>query len=89
MLSELLQKLESEHGIAPAQGQRILNTIVQHIKENFPAAGPMIDKILGGESSATTTNTDVQNNSENESDLEKLEDLAKSKLGGLFGGNKI
>lgn len=30
ILSELLQKLESEHGISPDQGNSIVNTIVQH-----------------------------------------------------------
>ena len=89
MLSELLQKLEGEHGIAPAQGTGILNTITQHIKQQFPVVGEMLDKVLGSQANSTVNSSNPLNTSVNESSLQQLEDLAKSKLGGLFGGNKL
>lgn len=88
MLSELLQKLEAEHGIDPAQGTNILNTIAQHIKEKFPMVGGMIDNLFAGQGTTTTSaadNTNVQSSNNSESTLQQLEDMAKSKLGGLFG----
>ncbi len=54
MLSELLQKLETEHGIPPAKGSAIINTIIQHVKEKFPQVAGMIDGFLG---SQTPTNS--------------------------------
>ena len=90
MLSGLLDKLEQEHGIAPAQGSGILNTIAQHIKEQFPQIGGMLDSVLGTQSAATSATTNTVNpttatNSGSTSSLEELEEMAKSKLGGIFG----
>ncbi|MDQ6904336.1 MAG: hypothetical protein M3139_15165 [Bacteroidota bacterium] len=85
MLSELLQKLETEHGIPPAKGSAIINTIIQHVKEKFPQVAGMIDGLLG---SQTPTNSNVKgnpSNDESENSLQQLEDRAKSKLGGFFG----
>ncbi len=83
MISELLQKLESEHGISPDQGNGIVNTIVQHLKEKFPQVGGMIDSAFGTHGPAPS-NT-AGDSSGSESSLEKMENFAKSKLGGLFG----
>jgi len=89
MLQDLIKKLEAEHGIAPEQGNGILNTIVQHIKEKFPMVGQMLDNTIGSSSSSATNTTNVQNNSSsNETSLQQLEELAKSKLGSFFGGSK-
>jgi len=92
MLSDLLKKLEGEHGISPSQGTDILSTITQHIKEKFPMIGGMLDNVLGSQASSSmnTTNmntTDTPNVHENS--LQQLEELAKSKLGGLFGGTRM
>ncbi len=57
MVSELLQKLENEHGITPSQAQGILNTIAMHIKEKFPMVGGMIDNVIGGNTSSASTNS--------------------------------
>ncbi len=84
MLSDLLQKLEGQHGIAPEQGQSILNTITQHIKENFPSIGGMLDGVLGQQAAANQTSSTTAQTAGNESTLQKLEDLAKSKLGGMI-----
>ena len=92
MLSELIEKLEREHGISTAQSHGILNTIAQHIKEKFPMVGGMIDNIFGSDAaSPSTNNTDIQdtNASASETTSEKMEDLVKSKLGGFFEGNKL
>ncbi len=85
MLSELLQKLENEHGISPDQGNSIVNTIVQHLKEKFPQVGGMIDGVLGTGASAPSNTVGTADSSGTGSSLEKLEGFAKSKLGGLFG----
>lgn len=84
MLSDILQKLEAQHGIAPQQGQDILNTITQHIKENFPSIGGMLDGVIGQQGATNQTSVAGSESTGNESALQKLEDLAKSKLGGLI-----
>lgn len=84
MLTDLLQKLEAQHGIAPAQGQNILNTITQQLKEKFPMVGNMLDNVIGGNAAAANTSGAQPN--VHESKLQQLEELAKGKLGGLFGG---
>ncbi|HVZ95308.1 MAG TPA: hypothetical protein VG847_00430 [Chitinophagaceae bacterium] len=96
MIEELLQKLQSEHGLNAEQAGGILNTISGFIKEKFPMAAGMIDNFLPHTQNAGTTA-----NSQGSGDMldeisnmipggagEKLEELAKSKLGGLFGGDK-
>lgn len=88
MLTELLEKLEGQHGISPELGKGVLNTIVEHIKEKFPMVGNMLNGVLGGQAgSATTDNSSNQTNAGTggESTLQILEDLAKNKLGGMFG----
>lgn len=86
MLSDILQKLEAEHGIDPAQGQNILNTITQQITERFPAVGGILNGVLGQQ--ATTTQAQTQTTSlpstGQETTLQKLEDMVKGKLGGLI-----
>ena len=85
MLSGLLEKLEQQHGLAPSQSSGILNTIAQHIKEQFPQIGGMLDSVLGTQSSGTDATSAGQSNVAGNSSLGELEELAKSKLGGLFG----
>ncbi|MEO8861314.1 MAG: hypothetical protein ABI358_07815 [Ginsengibacter sp.] len=85
MLSELLQKLETEHGIPPAQGSGIINTIIEHVKAKFPQVGGMIDSVLGSQMSSTSNMQGANVSDGSENSLQQLEDLAKTKLGGLFG----
>ena len=88
MLKDLLAKLEAQHGIDPTMGQGVLNTIVQHIKEKFPMVGGMLDSVMGGQQGSTTdpnSSIPTSNSGTGESTFQKLEDLAKGKLGGLLG----
>jgi len=99
-MEELLQKLQSIHGLSAGQAQGILGTITGYIKEKFPMVAGAIDNFFPQNNaseagtSATTGNT-TQGSSDfldKISDMipggagEKLEQLAKDKLGGLFGG---
>lgn len=85
MLSELLQKLETEQGIPPAQGSAIINTIIQHVKEKFPQVAGMLDSVLGSQISGTSNMPGAAASDGSENSLQQLEDLAKTKLGSIFG----
>ncbi|GAC1591247.1 MAG: hypothetical protein NVS3B19_12220 [Ginsengibacter sp.] len=82
-MQELLNKLQNEHGLSAEQSSGILNTVANFIKEKVPMAAGMIDSYFpqGGTATANADGTSNQN----ESTLGKLEDFAKSKLGGMFG----
>lgn len=99
-MEELIQKLQSEHGLSAEQSQGILNTITNFVKEKFPMVGGAIDNIFKpGSGTSDTANAAVSNQSAgNSGDLldkisdfipgetgEKIEEFAKNKLGGLFG----
>ncbi len=85
MLSELLQKLETEHGIPAGKGGAIINTIIQHVKEKFPQVAGMIDGVLGSQVPGGSNIPGSTVNDDSGSSLQQLEDLAKSKPGGFFG----
>lgn len=98
-MEELLQKLQSIHGLSADQSQGILNTITGYIKEKFPMVAGAIDNLF--QSGATPSAATTANPSKGNEDIldkisdfipgatgEKLEELAKEKLGGLFGENK-
>jgi hypothetical protein len=103
-MEELIQKLQNNHGLSSEQSYGILKTITDYVKEKFPMVGGAVDNLFqsGTTPSATgTTPEDVNNNVANSgspldkiSDFipgasgEKIEEFAKSKLGGFFGGNK-
>ena len=106
-MKELIQKLQSVHGLSAEQSEGILNTIAGYIKEKFPMVGGAVDHIFQSgttPSEAGTTPADVQSATANPaanndfldriSDFvpgatgEKIEEFAKEKLGGFFGGNK-
>lgn len=106
-MEELLQKLQSVHGLSAEQSRGILATITAYIKEKFPMVGGAVDNLFPTgtttTSSTVTTSAEVQTTttaSDNTSFLdkisdmipggagEKIEEFAKDKLGGLFGGNK-
>lgn len=103
-MEELIQKLQSIHGLSAEQSQSILNTITGYVKEKFPMVGGAIDNLFQSGTTPSgpgTTPSDVNNATQNSGDLldkisdfipgatgEKIEEFAKDKLGGLFGGNK-
>jgi hypothetical protein len=45
-MEELIQKLQSVHGLSAEQAHGILNTIVTFVKEKFPMVGGAIDNIF-------------------------------------------
>jgi len=102
-MEELIQKLQSVHGLTAEQSHGILGTIAGYIKEKFPMVAGAIDNIIPTGTAATTVNTQATSvtTTQDSGDLldkisdfipgatgEKIEDFAKDKLGGFFGGNK-
>lgn len=103
-MEELIQKLQDNHGLSAEQAHGILNTITGFIKEKFPMVAGAVDNLFhsGTTPGATsTTPADVNSaagNSGNPLDKisdfipgatgEKIEEFAKEKLSGFFGGNK-
>jgi len=88
MIEELLQRLKDEHGLSPQQATGVLQTISGFIKEKFPMAAGMLDQFLPGvPPAAGTAATDPGDFLDGVSGRtgEDLADIAKSKLGGLFG----
>lgn len=45
-MEELIQKLQSLHGLSPEQSHGILNTITGYIKEKFPMVAGAIDNLF-------------------------------------------
>ncbi len=110
-MEELLQRLQSIHGLSADQSSGILNTITGYIKEKFPMVGGALDSFLPTGSTPANTQVTATNAApasitdaapaQGGGDIldkisgmipggagEKLEQFAKDKLGGLFGGNK-
>lgn len=100
-MEELIQKLQDNHGLSPEQSHGILNTITGYIKEKFPMVAGAIDNLFhsGAPSSASDTTPEQTaqvsgNPLDKISDFipgstgEKIEEFAKEKLSGFFGGNK-
>ena len=106
-MEELIQKLQSLHGLSAEQSHGILNTITGYVKEKFPMVAGAVDNLFQSgttPSAPGTTPIDAQSAttaSENSDGLldkisdfvpgatgQKIEDFAKEKLGGFFGGNK-
>ncbi len=107
-MEELIQKLQSTHGLSAADARSILNTITGFIKEKFPMVSGAIDNLFPPDTTPSTpgaTPANVQGSVDNPvhdggdfldkiSDYipgatgEKIEEFAKDKLGGFFGGNK-
>lgn len=104
-MEELIQKLQSVHGLSAEQSHKILGTIADYLKEKFPMVGGAIDNLFQSgttPSAPGTTPADVQSTTANPaagndfldkiSDFipgatgENLEEFAKEKLGGFFGG---
>jgi hypothetical protein len=103
-MEELIQKLQSIHGLSAEQSHGILNTIVTFIKEKFPMVGGAVDNLFhtSGTASATTANGEASTAPvhgggdflDKISDFipgstgEKIEEFAKDKMGGFFGEDK-
>lgn len=61
-MQELIQKLQTEHGISPEQSHGILNTIKDYIKEKFPMMAGAVDNLFPAETvtgNNSTNNTDA------------------------------
>lgn len=102
-MDELIQKLQNIHGLSPEQSHGILNTITGYIKEKFPMVAGAVDNLFQSGTTPAgpgTTPADVNavqasgNPLDKISDFipgatgEKIEEFAKDKLSGFFGGNK-
>ena len=106
-MEELIQKLQSIHGLSAEQSHGILNTITGYIKEKFPMVAGAVDNLFQSgttPSAPGTTPADAQSSTSVSPDSgsmldkisdfvpgatgQKIEDFAKEKLGGFFGGNK-
>lgn len=101
-MEELIQRLQNVHGLTKEQSFGILNTITSYIKEKFPMVAGAVDNLFqSGTTPSAPGTTPIEVNTAQSgnvldkiSDLipggsdEKLEEFAKEKLGGLFGGNK-
>jgi hypothetical protein len=102
-MEELIEKLKNIHGLSTEQSHGILNTIKEYVKEKFPMVGGAIDNIFPANTATTApgdTGTTAGPESKGGSFLdkisdyipgatgEKVEQFAKDKLGGMFGGDK-
>jgi hypothetical protein len=102
-MEELIQKLQSLHGLTAEQSHGILATIAGYIKEKFPMVAGAIDNIIPTNTTTPSTGSQATASASSQSsgDLldkisdfipgstgEQIEEFAKSKLGGLFGEGK-
>lgn len=99
-MEELIQKLQSVHGLSAEQSHGILGTIAGYIKEKFPMVAGAIDNILPTGAATSSAESQARTNTASQdsgslldkisdyipgSTGEKIEEFAKDKLGGLFG----
>lgn len=88
-MEELIQKLQSVHGLSAEQSHGILTTITNFVKEKFPMVGGAIDNIFQSgttPSSPGTTPADtkatVTTTSQNSGDiLDKISDFIPGETG--------
>ena len=62
-MDELIQKLQSAHGLSEEESNKILRTIADYLKEKFPMVGGAIDNLFQSGTTPTgpgTTPSDVQ-----------------------------
>ena len=62
-MEELIQKLQSVHGLSAEESHKILGTIANYLKEKFPMVGGAIDNLFQSGTTPSgpgTTPTDVQ-----------------------------
>ena len=88
-MEELIQKLQSVHGLSPEQSHGILNTITGYIKEKFPMVAGAVDNLFQSgttPSSPGTTPADVNSATSNTgSALDNISDF----IPGAATGGKI
>jgi hypothetical protein len=94
-MEELIQKLQTNHGLTAEQSRGILNTITGFIKEKFPMVAGAVDNLFqSGTTPSDVNETQAGPNSSGSGDFmsgnmaQSIEEMAKEKLGGFFGGNK-
>jgi len=100
-MEELIQKLQSIHGLSAEQSYGILNTITSYIKEKFPMISGAVDNLFQAGTTPSGTQSTAANTAQGSGELldkisdfipgasgEKIEEFAKDKLGGFFGGTK-
>ena len=95
-MEELLQKLQSLHGLSAEQSKGILNTITGYIKEKFPMVAGAVDNLFqsAGDGAQATAASGSESLLDKISDFipgsagEKIEEFAKDKLGNILGGDK-
>ena len=102
-MEELIQKLQNSHGLSAEQSRSILTTITGFIKEKFPMVAGAVDNLFqsgatpsAGDAASAAAGATAQGGSmlDKISDFipgstgEKIEEFAKDKLGGFFGGKK-
>ncbi len=54
-MQELIQKLQTEHGLNPEQSHGILNTVKEFIKEKFPMMAGAVDNLFPHQPTAGNT----------------------------------
>ena len=83
-MEELIQKLQSIHGLSADQAHGILNTITGYVKEKFPMVSGAIDNIFPSgttlSSTGTTAVADAQSTAANTAStdgsfLDKISDM--------------
>jgi hypothetical protein len=100
-MEELIQKLQSIHGLSAEQSYGILNTITGYIKEKFPMISGAVDNLFQAGTIPSGAPSTLANTAQGSGDLldkisdfnpgasgEKIEEFAKDKLDGFFGGTK-
>lgn len=87
-MEELIQKLQSAHGLSAEQSQSILNTITGYIKQKFPMVEGAIDNLFqsGTTPSSGTTPADVQatvanSSKQNQDILDRISDFIPGATG--------
>jgi hypothetical protein len=86
-MEELLQRLQSLHGLSAEQSHGILATITGYIKEKFPMVGGAIDNLFPSgtvASSTATTPSDTQTSTASQGSgdfLDKISDFIPGSTG--------
>ena len=87
-MDELIQKLQSLHGLSAEQSRGILNTITGYIKEKFPMVSGAIDNLFQSGTTPSgpgTTPSDANSATTPGTSGQSIEDFAKDKFGSFFG----
>ena len=85
-MQELIQKLQSEHGLNPEQSHGIINTITDFIKTKFPMMAGAVDNLFPGAHTGETTSAGDTGSTEGPSQkggsfLDKISDFIPGEMG--------